>query len=218
VGTSPAASTNVIPAPRVPEGHERDKAGTHAHPSLLSRRIMRHHTSMLLRRMIIMADREKTPAVNILASKRNGTIYTGVTSDLYIRMPQHKQGLIEGFTKKYHVHMLVYYEMHHLMTEAMRREHRIKEWRRQWKIRNQRQASIVGWVERSETQHSRAHGLCWVSLALDPTYAPAPPVPKKADWQIVRRRRPRCRSREPDALGLGQPCSCAPTKVYPTAS
>jgi len=131
-GTLPAASTNVIPAPRVPEGHERDQAGTHARPSLLSRRIMRHCASLLLRRRIIMAYREKTPAVYILASKRNGTIYTGVTSDLYIRMPQHKQGLIEGFTKNYHVHMLVYYEMHHLMTEAIRREHRIKEWRRQW--------------------------------------------------------------------------------------
>jgi len=82
-----------------------------------------------------MAYRERTPAVYILASKRNGTIYTGVTSDLYVRMPRHKQGLIEGFTKKYHVHMLVYYEMHHLMTDAIQREHRVKEWRRQWKIR-----------------------------------------------------------------------------------
>jgi putative endonuclease len=82
-----------------------------------------------------MSYREKTPAVYILASKRNGTIYTGVTSDLYIRMPQHKQRLIEGFTKKYHVHMLVYYEMHHLMTDAIQREHRIKECSRQWKIR-----------------------------------------------------------------------------------
>ena len=82
-----------------------------------------------------VAYQEKTPAVYIMASKRNGTIYTGVTSDLYIRIPQHKQGLIEGFTKKYHVHMLVYYEMHHLMTDAITREHRIKEWRRQWKIR-----------------------------------------------------------------------------------
>ena len=131
MGTSPAASTNVIPAPLGREADERDQAGTHAHPSLLSRRIMRQHASLLLRRRIIVAYREKTPAVYILESKRNGTIYTGVTSDLYIRMPQHKQGLIEGFTKKYHVHMLVDYEMHPLMTDAIRREHRIKEWRRQ---------------------------------------------------------------------------------------
>ena len=82
-----------------------------------------------------MVYREKTPAVYILASRRNGTIYTGVTSDLHDRMAQHKQGLIEGFTKKYKVHMLVYYEMHDLMMEAIRREKRIKEWRRQWKIR-----------------------------------------------------------------------------------
>jgi putative endonuclease len=83
----------------------------------------------------VMAYREKTPAVYILASRRNGTLYTGVSSDLYIRITQHKQGLIEGFTKKYRVHMLVYYEMHHLMTDAIKREHRIKEWHRQWKIR-----------------------------------------------------------------------------------
>jgi putative endonuclease len=82
-----------------------------------------------------MAYQEKTPCVYILASKRNGTIYTGVTSDLHNRMAQRKQGLIEGFTKKYKVHMLVYYETHHLMMDAITREHRIKEWRRQWKIR-----------------------------------------------------------------------------------
>jgi putative endonuclease len=82
-----------------------------------------------------MAYQEKTPCVYIVASKRNGTIYTGVTSDLHNRMAQHKQGLIEGFTKKYKVHMLVYYETHHLMMDAIAREHRIKEWRRQWKIR-----------------------------------------------------------------------------------
>jgi putative endonuclease len=82
-----------------------------------------------------MAYQDKTPAVYIVASRRNGTIYTGATSDLHNRMAQHKQGLIEGFTKRYGVHMLVYYETHHLMTEAIKREHRIKEWRRQWKIR-----------------------------------------------------------------------------------
>jgi predicted GIY-YIG superfamily endonuclease len=49
----------------------------------------------------VLAYREKTPAVYILASKRNGTIYTGVSGDLHVRIPQHKQGLIEGFTKKY---------------------------------------------------------------------------------------------------------------------
>ena len=82
-----------------------------------------------------MPYREKDPCVYILASKRNGTLYTGVTSELPQRVSQHKQGLIEGFTKKYGVHRLVYYEMHATMDAAIRREKRIKEWRRLWKIR-----------------------------------------------------------------------------------
>ncbi len=77
----------------------------------------------------------KTPSVYILASKRNGTLYTGVSSDLAQRISLHKQDLIEGFTKKYQVHMLVYYEMHHTMPNAIRREKQIKEWKRLWKIR-----------------------------------------------------------------------------------
>lgn len=77
----------------------------------------------------------KVPCIYILASKRNGTLYTGVTSDLANRVNMHKQGLIEGFTKKYGVHMLVYYETHHLMPDAIRREKQIKEWKRLWKIR-----------------------------------------------------------------------------------
>jgi putative endonuclease len=124
---------NVIPAPLASEASKRDQAGTHAPGRIISRRIVCTLEAAL--ECTVMAYREKTPAVYILASKRNGTIYTGVSSDLYIRIPQHKQGLIEGFTKKYHVHMLVYYEMHHLLTAAIEREHRIKEWRRQWKIR-----------------------------------------------------------------------------------
>ena len=76
----------------------------------------------------------KVPCVYILASERNGTLYTGVTSDLANRINLHRQGLIEGFTKKYRVHMLVYYETHHLMPDAIRREKQIKEWKRAWKI------------------------------------------------------------------------------------
>jgi putative endonuclease len=79
--------------------------------------------------------RAKSPRVYILASRRNGTLYVGVTSDLHQRMPLHKQGLIEGFTKKYRVHCLVYYEMHEPMDDAIRREKQLKEWRRLWKIR-----------------------------------------------------------------------------------
>ena len=82
-----------------------------------------------------MPHREKTPSVYILASRRNGTLYIGVTSDLAQRVSLHKQDLIEGFTKKYSVHRLVYYEMHETMEAAIRREKRIKEWRRLWKIR-----------------------------------------------------------------------------------
>ncbi len=79
--------------------------------------------------------RVKTPCVYSLASKRNGTLYSRVTSGLAQRTALHKQGLIEGFTKKYGVHTLVYYEVHHLMPDAIRREKQIKEWKRLWKIR-----------------------------------------------------------------------------------
>jgi putative endonuclease len=77
----------------------------------------------------------KQPCVYILASKPNGTLYIGVTSDLYGRMAEHTQGLIEGFTKKYAVTRLVYYEMHETMEEAIRREKQLKKWNRLWKLR-----------------------------------------------------------------------------------
>jgi putative endonuclease len=77
----------------------------------------------------------KQPCVYILASKRNGTIYVGVTSDLFIRTAIHKQDLIEGFTKRYGVHRLVYYEMHERMDAAIPREKRLKKWNRAWKLR-----------------------------------------------------------------------------------
>jgi len=75
------------------------------------------------------------PAVYILASKRNGTLYTGVTSDLVKRIWQHKNDLTEGFTKRYHVHHLVWYELHSDMKSAIEREKNIKEWKRAWKIK-----------------------------------------------------------------------------------
>jgi putative endonuclease len=77
----------------------------------------------------------KRPCVYILASKPYGTIYVGVTSDLGHRMAQHAQGLIEGFTKKYAVKLLVYYEMHETMDVAIKREKLVKRWRREWKYR-----------------------------------------------------------------------------------
>ena len=77
---------------------------------------------------------EKQPAVYILASGYNGTLYIGVTSHLVQRVWQHKQNLAEGFTKKYGVHFLVYYEMHEEMQAAIQREKQLKKWNRQWKI------------------------------------------------------------------------------------
>ena len=76
----------------------------------------------------------KHPAVYILASKRNGTIYTGVTSDLLKRIWEHKNNFIDGFTKKYQVHLLVYFELHEDMQTAITREKQIKKWNRKWKI------------------------------------------------------------------------------------
>ena len=77
----------------------------------------------------------KQPAVYIMASKRNGTLYIGVTSDLVDRVWKHKQGAIEGFTKKYNVHNLVYFELYEDMNSAILREKQIKKWRRDWKIK-----------------------------------------------------------------------------------
>ena len=76
----------------------------------------------------------KQPAVYILASARNGTLYTGVTSDLIKRIWEHKNNMVEGFTKKYNVHNLVWYELHVNMNSAIEREKNIKEWKRNWKL------------------------------------------------------------------------------------
>ncbi|MFO1256919.1 MAG: GIY-YIG nuclease family protein [Gammaproteobacteria bacterium] len=72
--------------------------------------------------------------VYILANKRNGTLYTGVTSDFIKRTDQHKSNLVEGFSKKYGTHLLVYYEIFSDIVEAITREKQIKKWRRQWKL------------------------------------------------------------------------------------
>jgi putative endonuclease len=77
---------------------------------------------------------EKQPCVYILASQRNGTLYTGVTTDLIKRIWQHKNDQVEGFTKTYQVHMLVWYEVHADMEAAIKREKAIKEWKRLWKL------------------------------------------------------------------------------------
>ena len=71
----------------------------------------------------------------ILASRRNGTLYIGSTSDLIKRVWQHKQEIVEGFTKKYKVSMLVYFEEYSDPKEAIKREKNIKAWQRKWKLR-----------------------------------------------------------------------------------
>jgi putative endonuclease len=76
----------------------------------------------------------KQPAVYILTSKRNGTLYVGVTGDLKQRVWEHKSDLVEGFTKRYAVHQLVYYELHGDMVTAISREKHIKKWNRTWKL------------------------------------------------------------------------------------
>ena len=72
--------------------------------------------------------------VYILASRKNGTLYIGVTNNLLKRVYEHKNNLIGGFTQKYSVHNLVYYEEHNNIGKAITREKQIKKWKRQWKI------------------------------------------------------------------------------------
>ena len=78
---------------------------------------------------------QKRFTLYILASKRNGTLYIGVTSDLAKRVWEHKNHLAEGFTRKYGVDRLVYYETHETAESAIAREKKLKKWNRAWKIR-----------------------------------------------------------------------------------
>ncbi len=77
---------------------------------------------------------EKQPCVYILASKRNGTLYVGVTSDLIKRIFEHKNDLADGFAKRYRIHALVYFEIHDDIATAIAREKKIKKWNRSWKL------------------------------------------------------------------------------------
>ncbi|KRA44604.1 GIY-YIG nuclease family protein [Pseudoxanthomonas sp. Root630] len=78
--------------------------------------------------------RQHAPYVYILASRRNGTLYIGVTSDLPSRVWQHKTDQVPGFTRRYRIHTLVWYEAHETMQSAISREKALKEWKRAWKI------------------------------------------------------------------------------------
>ncbi|MDF4889688.1 GIY-YIG nuclease family protein [Vibrio parahaemolyticus] len=77
---------------------------------------------------------DKIPCVYILTSKNNSVLYIGVTSQLAQRIWQHKNGIVEGFTKKYHVHKLVYFELFEDMATAINREKQLKQWKREWKL------------------------------------------------------------------------------------
>jgi putative endonuclease len=77
---------------------------------------------------------DRTYYVYILASRRNGTLYIGVTNDLLRRVSEHREGIAEGFTKKYGVKHLVHFECFEDIHAAIHRETRLKKWRRQWKI------------------------------------------------------------------------------------
>ena len=87
---------------------------------------------------------EKRGYVYIMASKRNGTLYIGVTSDLVKRIWEHREGVADGFTKRYGCKLLVWFECHDRIDAAIRREKQIKEWRRAWKLR-EIEALNPGW-------------------------------------------------------------------------
>ena len=72
--------------------------------------------------------------IYILSSKRNGTLYIGVTNNLRRRMEEHKTGLVPGFTKQYNIHFLVYFEEYNDIRDAITREKRLKKWERKWKL------------------------------------------------------------------------------------
>ena len=88
----------------------------------------------------------KQPAVYLLATYKQGTLYVGVTSDLVKRVWQHKNDLADGFTKRYGVHSLVWYELHATMESAIQREKAIKKWRRAWKVALI-EATNPGWTD-----------------------------------------------------------------------
>ncbi|HEX6004274.1 MAG TPA: GIY-YIG nuclease family protein [Burkholderiales bacterium] len=94
----------------------------------------RRRESLLVNTRATLHVTVKQPCVYILASRPNGTLYVGVTSDLVKRIWEHKNDFVPGFTRRYAVHTLVWYERHEIMDSAITREKAIKEWQRRWKI------------------------------------------------------------------------------------
>ena len=97
----------------------------------------------------------------ILANKKNGTLYTGLTNNLIKRVYEHKQDLVPGFTRKYKVHRLVYYEQFTDIHSAIAREKRIKKWKRQWKI-NLIESTNPDWLDLYDSL-SRSSDVQWVN-------------------------------------------------------
>lgn len=99
---------------------------------------------------------EKQPAVYIMANRYRGTIYVGVTSALWNRVSGHKNGVFKGFTSKYGLKMLVWYEHHPDMSAAIKRESQLKGWKRSWKIELVEDIN-ADWKDLHETIEYRPH-------------------------------------------------------------
>ena len=106
---------------------------------------------------------DKPGYVYIMASRRNGTLYIGVTNDIKRRVAEHKQGVVEGFTKLYGIHLLVHLEWFSDIADAIRREKQLKKWRRAWKLEL---------IERENPE--------WVDLATTGFKPPPLPPPLRA--------------------------------------
>ena len=112
-----------------------------------------------------MVGQDSFIAVYMMASGRNGTLYTGVTSSLVVRVSQHKLGVFEGFSKTYGCKTLVWYETHGTMLEAIAREKQIKRWRRAWKLALI-EAENGQWRDLSEAWFEEPEGpLSWMQQA-----------------------------------------------------
>ena len=107
-----------------------------------------------------MVGRDAWIAVYIVASQRNGTLYTGVTSALFERVQQHKLATFDGFTKAYGCKRLVWYEDHAVMLDAIEREKRIKRWRRDWKLALI-EAQNPDWRDLSDAWFEAPEGPLW---------------------------------------------------------
>lgn len=88
----------------------------------------------LMRNLSLARMDNSKPCVYILASRRSGTLYVGSSLDLRKRIAKHRNESLQGFTKRYHIHVLVYYEYHATGADALKREMKLKRWKRSWKI------------------------------------------------------------------------------------